>query len=662
MFNWLESSTGNPRVKNYLTPLLLLVLLAGPLTGFGQQPDSSFDALIQAAQQAQAAKDYAAAVNAYKQAVRIQPNMAELWANLGVMEEETGDFAESLPSFQHANRLNPSLYVPNLFLGIDYVRAGKSKEAIPFLSKAEKKNAADPQPRISLGRAYTALGRYSAATEQFRRALSLDSKQSSTWFALGIAYLDQLEVDSRKMATEDKSSAYAKALFAESLAKQSRYAEAAKTFQSAIASTPQPPCLHSEFGWSLLKEGNATGAVSEFKNDESTNPQCSLAKLGEAELSMSQGANEEALKLLNELWETDRGFVLSNIAIFSDGFSPERASTFTSLLAQRRETLPADMYNALVATIGGSGQDGVAAATMRDPSPSSAATPAQDDRESAASYYAAGQFERCSNRLRSTLASRQADNLLLLATCSFMTGDYEHAAEASTTLATVSPNSAAALYWSVQANERLAFKSLARFEQLEPHSPKSHILLGDIYRQRKVFDIALNEYKKALEIAPSDPAAMLGVASSYLGNDDVDKAIETARAALPLSPEDPELNLVMAEALMIHHGYADAEPYLQKSLNAKPQMLPHVHALLGEVYADAGKNRQAIAQLKMGAESDEDGSLHYQLSRLYRQAGDSKSAAEALQQMQTIRKQQHERSAFAVQDAGPAPTAEDAPN
>jgi tetratricopeptide (TPR) repeat protein len=662
MFNWLESSIGNPRVKNHLTPLLLLVLLTEPLTGFGQQPDSSFNALIRTAQQAQAANDYAAAVNAYKQAVRIQPDMAELWTNLGVMEEETGDFADSLPSFQHANRLNPSLYVPNLFLGIDYVRAGKPKEAIPYLSKAERSNAIDPLPRISLGRAYTALGKYSAAAEQFRRALALDSKQSSTWFALGIAYLDQLEADSRRMATEDKSSAYAKALFAESLAKQSRYAEATKAFQSAIDSTPQPPCLHSELGWSLLKEGNDTGAASEFNKDESTNPQCSLAKLGEAELWMSRGANQDALKLLNELWERDRGFLQSNLAILFDGSSLERASALTSLLAQQRDTLPADMYNALIAAISGSGQDGIAVATMRDPSPASAATPAQDDRESTASYYAAGQFERCSKRLMSSLTSRQPDNLLLLATCSFMTGDYERTAEASVALSTVSPNSAAALYWSVQANERLAFQSLAHFEQLEPNSVKSHILLGDIYRQRRVFDTALSEYKEALEIAPNDPAAMLGLASAYLGNDDVDKTIATARAALLHSPEDPELNLVMAEALMVHHNYADAEPFLQKSLNAKPQMLPHVHALLGEVYADAGKNQQAIAQLKMGAESDEDGSLHYQLSRLYRQAGDSKSATEALQQMQTIRKQEHDRSAFATKDAGPALTAEDAPN
>jgi predicted Zn-dependent protease len=121
---------------------------------------------------------------------------------------------------------------------------------------------------------------------------------------------------------------------------------------------------------------------------------------------------------------------------------------------------------------------------------------------------------------------------------------------------------------------------------------------------------------------------MLGISSAYLGNNDIEKAIETARAALLKDADDPELNLIMAEALVAHHDYAEAEPYLNKSLKAKPQMLPHVHALLGRVYAEAGRNTDAIAQLKLGTESDSDGSVHYQLARLYREIGDGKSAAE----------------------------------
>ncbi len=91
-----------------------------------------------------------------QQAVEIEPNMAELWSNLGLMQQETGDIAAAIPSFQQANRLNPSLFVPNLFLGNDYLRTGKAQEAIPFLIKAERTNKSDPQAALALGHAYYA--------------------------------------------------------------------------------------------------------------------------------------------------------------------------------------------------------------------------------------------------------------------------------------------------------------------------------------------------------------------------------------------------------------------------------------------------------------------------------------------------------------------------
>jgi hypothetical protein len=50
-----------------------------------------------------------------------------------------------------------------------------------------------------------------------------------------------------------------------------------------------------------------------------------------------------------------------------------------------------------------------------------------------------------------------------------------------------------------------------------------------------------------------------------------------------------------------------------KSLNVKPQMLGHVHALIGKVYAETGRTSEAIDQLKMGESSDENGSIHYLL-------------------------------------------------
>jgi len=89
-------------------------------------------------------------------------------------------------------------------------------------------------------------------------------------------------------------------------------------------------------------------------------------------------------------------------------------------------------------------------------------------------------------------------------------------------------------------------------------------------------------------------------------------------------------------------------------------MLPHVHALLGEAYAADGKMQDALRELKLGADSDQDGSIHYQLARLYGRLGDTADAATAIQQMKVLQQKRREGAVIAVQDSHPA-SADDVP-
>jgi tetratricopeptide (TPR) repeat protein len=633
---------------------LSLVLLAESVFGFGQQPPASrLESLVAEAQQAQAAHDYVAAEKAYKQALRIEPSIPELWANLGLMQQEAGDIASAVLSFQQANHLNPSLYVPNLFLGNDYVRTGKASEAISFLTKAEKANKTDPQAPLALGRAYYAMGKFSAAVQEFERAAALDPKLGAAWFALGIARLNQVETDAHKMSAESKTSPFAGALYAESLEKQARFNEAATLYRTLLDSHPQPPCLRSSLGIALVRHHDLEGAAAEFATERAAHPECGLAVLGQARIAIDRGDNEQAVKLLKELWARDHGFFVFNVAILMDGLSNEAASAVAAYFAQPETIIPADFRGALVAALNRDGQaldDQHDEVGMREPGSPVAAAPVSAARHTAEEYYAAGEFERCAQQLGTALAAGRSDKLRLLAACSFFTGDNKRAFIAAAALEALQPHSAEALYWSIQANERLAVQSLSRFQQLESDSARSHVLLGDIYHQLEREDDAQAEYQKALVLEPRNPAAMLGLATSYLSNNDNDKAMETARSALERSPQDPELNMILAEAMVAKYQFAEAEPFLMKSLNVKPQLLGHVHALTGKVYAETGRTNEAISQLKMGESSDETGSIHYLLARLYRQVGDTKDAAAALDQVKTIRQQRRERGVKTVED------------
>jgi tetratricopeptide (TPR) repeat protein len=636
---------------NTLLKITLTLLLARPLTGFGQHDTAGqLDSLLAAAQKAQAASDYSTSVREYKQAVKIRPDIPELWANLGLMQHESGDVAGATMSFQQAIRLNPSLYVPNLFLGIEYVRTGRAKEAIPFLIKAEKENKSDPQAPLALGRAYIAASRFSAAAEALDRATTVNPKLGTAWFTLGIARLDQVEEDARRMSVEGKQSPFAGALFAESLQKQARFGEAANLYKTLLDVRPQPPCIRSELGFALIRQHEPAAAAAAFETERAAEPGCSLALLGLARMALDNAENEKATALLTELWSRDHGFVASNAGVLLEGLPSEKASAVIDLLSPQQSTpVPGDLRDALFTALNISSPSS-SNLTRVEESGVRGTAGASADRRTAQELYASGQFQACARRLESAASERSADKLRLLAACSFFAGDAQRASSAAAALEAMEPGSLEALYWLIQAHERLAFQALAQFQRLEPDSARSHVLLGDIYHQLERHDDAQAEYQKALAIAPSDPAAMLGLAAAYLSNNNINGAMETAQTALARSPEDPELNLIMAEVKLSQNAFAEAESYLEKSLHAKPQIVPRVHALMGKAYAETGRTSEAIEQLKLGASSDEDGSLQYLLARLYRKLGDTKDASAALDRMKIIKQQRNERGVKRVED------------
>jgi len=99
--------------------------------------------------------------------------------------------------------------------------------------------------------------------------------------------------------------------------------------------------------------------------------------------------------------------------------------------------------------------------------------------------------------------------------------------------------------------------------------------------------------------------------------------------------------------------------FLQIGLAAKPQLVPRIHALLGQVYASGGDTKRAIEEYKLGLPSDDDGSVHFQLGRLYQKSGETKLAAEAFADSKAInqRKQIAGRNTFGRQqkDVSPQP-------
>jgi len=179
-----------------------------------------------------------------------------------------------------------------------------------------------------------------------------------------------------------------------------------------------------------------------------------------------------------------------------------------------------------------------------------------------------------------------------------------------------------------------------------------HVLLGDVYRQKRRWGDAEQEYQKALNLEQESRLARLGLAIALFDDGKPQEAMATNEILLKKNPDDPEANMLAAEILVQRNLYADAETYLNRSRGIMPEFLPRLHVLLGQVYASTNRIPDAIAEFNLGLKSDEDGSIHYQLGRLYQKTGNTAAAAGAFRISKQLSKQWDDLASIAVQQSG----------
>jgi tetratricopeptide (TPR) repeat protein len=608
---------------------------------FAQRPE--FETFLAYAQQAQARGDFEDAAGYYRRAVTLQPGIAELRANLGLMYYQTGKDREAIDSFLQAIHLNPGLFVPNLFIGLEYAKLKRSPEAIPYLKRAARIKPTDPQTQSALGQAFIAIGDHRLAITSYTRAGQLDPGNSDVWFHLGVAYLEQVEADARVLLARHKQSGYLHALVADTFTEQNAFIQAAEAYKTTLASPSFPSGTHAAYGFVLLYRHDFPGADRELNAELASSPRSLMAKLVLARLQIEQGEEKKAENEFVEIWKENSSFLQANFGMFIRELSASKMANFQRRLEEGRTTgeVPEEVVSVfLTNATGRSTTDLVQTGSGAVDSPVRPTTKGGSPGTL---------HEGCPGLLGARLQQLQARDLRLLASCAYSTGRYQAALGAAQKVTLNPATEAEGLYWETKAAQKLATSALARASAMDPNSPTLHVLLGDIYRQRKYYPDAEQEYRKALAIRPEDIGAQMGLSLALLADSEIEEAKHFAEVALKKNPDDPELNAVMGEILCVQHNFSAAESFLKKALNTKPELVPHVHALLSRAYAEANRTQEAISELKMGLADDKDGRLHYQLARLYLKVGDQNSARQAFQASERLRREGLTRAAVAMQ-------------
>jgi Tfp pilus assembly protein PilF len=127
---------------------------------------------------------YKEAIEAYKQVIRIKPDYAEAHNNLGTAFIKSGMYKEAIEAYKQVIRIKPDYAEAHNNLGTAFIKSGMDKEAIEAYKQAIRINPDDANAHYYLGVIYALLNDKVSALEQYKILKSLDSELANKLFNL----------------------------------------------------------------------------------------------------------------------------------------------------------------------------------------------------------------------------------------------------------------------------------------------------------------------------------------------------------------------------------------------------------------------------------------------------------------------------------------------
>ena len=647
------------RVRSWVLPMaaiaFLLLTMPPGTAGPGPMPTQSVDTdvadLAQQAQEAEGRKDYRSAAQIYQKILASQPNLPEIRANLGLMYFMMGQYLDAKRHFEASLRQKPSLFVPNLFLGLDLLKLGKAHESLPYLVQAQQLNPSDENVALGLGNAYGAMGEFEKANRYYARALEISPENPDALFGVGASYLDIQDSAAQRLAQLGRNSFYGQMLLAESFVHEGRGPDSIRIYNQLLASNPAQAVVRTSLGFAYIDGADVPHAKSQFQAEITARSGYLPARLGMARVALEEDNAAECLGQLETIWKTDSRFMRAQVTRLWSSPSPNTEEMLKGRLHTFAVTEPTFELRQFLLSIDGTNHaSSLAEPSRSDPKGSDrSAGPRTPASATALPLFSAGDYGPTERILSEDFNRLNVPALSLLAECSYLDGDYLLTLKSSGKALASDPNNLAALYWKAKASQKLAIEALTRAGRADPNSSRTHLLAAQKYRSEQNYGASEMEYRAVLQLNPSDQGAHLGLATTYWKELKADQALAELKWVLSTHPEDTQANLIQGDILLTRHQFAEARPYLQAATDGEGNAGLYAHALLSKVFAAQGDLSSAIRELETGLPSDDDGSLHFQLYRLYENAGDHEKAKLAMQQSQVLRKQMEDRARHSVE-------------
>jgi tetratricopeptide (TPR) repeat protein len=456
-----------------------------------------------------------------------------------------------------------------------------------------------------------------------------------------------------------------------------RYTEAIKIYRELVAALPDNPGLRFNLGLALEKGGQPAAAIPELNQATRAQPDFApawfllglayqqLGKPREAIAPLRKAASLDGADSRTQLELADAELAAGQPRDSAEGFRalaarhPEMAKAWQGLglsylaLGERAftrlaETAPSSGYwHALAARAReGEGRYPESLALYQDAIRAAPDVPGLHTAR-ASIYRQTNHPDWASVEESRESAVPKADCGSHKAACAYLAGEWlSSLAEAEKSPTTEN------LYWASLACGTLAEQSFQRVASLPP-SAEIHELLAESNQRRGRRVEAVEEWRKALAMAPDDKRLQGRLAESLIRDRKYEDAERLLQPLVAGQPENGEWQYLLGDTLFEQRRADGALPHLIAAARLMPGHLP-ASEVLGRAYLALGQLEKAVARLEKARPLD-DGAISFALSSAYRRLGREPEARAALARYQQLTRQKGSATAPAEPGAIPAP-------
>lgn len=214
------------------------------------------------------AKQYDQAVDAYRQALKLKPDLATAYHGLGSVYVNMGRNAEALEHLRAATRLDPENPLAHLNLGINLANLRRGDEAMLEFNEAKRLRPQDARVYNEIGNAlHNVYGRFEEALEAYKEARRLNPNVPAVHHNIGLM-LVRLGKGAEAIAPFEEalrlnpSYQNARYLLSSAYSRAGRYEEAVDSFTKFLQLRPRGRDALQNRAWNLMYIGGKGEAAA----------------------------------------------------------------------------------------------------------------------------------------------------------------------------------------------------------------------------------------------------------------------------------------------------------------------------------------------------------------------------------------------------------------